>query len=122
MTCCKEVILFNLSADRKSLRAMAERLLRPLLMVDRLPLNTPAMKRPGSPGMSPATWSTCRGSIWSRVLTCLAVMGSQSRYTEYITMPSQPDISISESEITKLYFTARWAFSRVGRERYLEFD
>ena len=69
MTCCKEVILFNLSADRKSLRAMADRLLRPLLMVDRLPLNTPAMKRPGRPGMSPATWRTCRGSIWSRFLT-----------------------------------------------------
>ena len=53
----------------KSLRAMAARLLRPLLMVERLPLNTPAMKRPGSPGTCPATCSTCMGSIWSRVRT-----------------------------------------------------
>ena len=50
-------------------RLMAARLFKPLLMVDREPLNTPAMKRPGRPGMSPATWRTCRGSIWSRFLT-----------------------------------------------------
>ena len=39
-------------------RLMAARLFKPLLMVDREPLNTPAMKRPGRPGMSPATWRT----------------------------------------------------------------
>ena len=50
-------------------RLMAARLLRPLLMVEREPLNTPAMKRPGRPGTSPATWRTWRGSIWSRFLT-----------------------------------------------------
>ena len=55
MTCCKEVILFNISGGIKSLRAMAARLLRPLLMEERDPLKTPAMKRPGRPGMSPAT-------------------------------------------------------------------
>ena len=114
---------------------MAERLLRPLLMVERLPLNTPAMKRPGTPGRSPATCSTCRGSIWSRVLTstlswghdsalqmvtCLAEMGSQSRYTEYITMPSQPAISIRQLEMTKFHLIAVCAFSKVGRERYLK--
>ena len=114
---------------------MAERLLRPLLMVERLPLNTPAMKSPGTPGRSPATCSTCRGSIWSRVLTstlswghdsalqmvtCLAEMGSQSRYTEYITMPSQPAISIRQLEMTKFHLIAVCAFSKVGRERYLK--
>ena len=41
----------NLSAGR-NWRLMAARLLRPLLMVERDPLNTPAMKRPGRPGMS----------------------------------------------------------------------
>ena len=53
-------------------------------------------------------------------VTCLAEMGSQSRYTEYITMPSQPAISIKLLEITKLYFIAVCAFSKVGRERYLK--
>lgn len=75
MTCCKKVILFNISGGMKSLRAMAARLLRPLLMVERLPLNTPAMKSPGTPGRSPATCSTCRGSIWSRVLTWTLTLG-----------------------------------------------
>ena len=48
-------------------------------------------------------------------------MGSQSRYTEYITMPSQPTISIMQLEMTKLYFIAVCAFSKVGRERYLKY-
>lgn len=54
------------------------------------------------------------------MVTCLAEMGSQSRYTEYITMPSQPAISIRQLEMTKLYFIAVCAFSNVGRERYLK--
>ena len=47
----------DISTER-NWRLMAARLLRPLLMVERDPLKTPAMKRPGRPGMSPATWST----------------------------------------------------------------
>ena len=55
-------------------------------------------------------------------VTCLAEMGSQSRYTEYITIPSQPAISIRQLEMTKLYFTAVCAFSKVGRDRYLNLE
>ena len=54
------------------------------------------------------------------MVTCLAEMGSQSRYTEYITMPSQPAISIRQLEMTKFHLIAVCAFSKVGRERYLK--
>ena len=58
MVCFSSVRIILHPDAMKSLRHTAARELRPLLTVLRAPLNTPATKRPGTPGMSPITCIT----------------------------------------------------------------
>merc|ERR1719370_1358235 len=116
--CQLSPILARVFDGRKSLKPIAAREFKPLLIVLSDPEKTPAMKSPGRQGMSPATWSTSSGSNWSAFLIWCPAIGSQSPYTAQSTRPIQPTQSMRIMVVVKPSTAAFRASPKLLIERY----